>query len=153
MNPLEFRLIAYALVTMLALGGAGWAGHRLTALHYEAMIAKDTEARNQAVQTAKDGVIADLKLQIVATQAAEKKYDDLKAGNVALAQRFADSLRAYQGLRSNGMSAPAGSAAIANAASQGPCSDPELERLSGEAVKASLDDAAALTALQEWAKP
>lgn len=152
MNPLELRLIAYAIVTLFLLGGAGWAGHRLTALHYEAIISRNQIAQDQAVLAQQTKALAVLQVQQAATQAAEKQYADLKSTSDGLSQRLADSVSNYAALHRGIMSATSAATAAADAASQGAKRDSELAGLVRQATEACQGDAAELTALQTWAR-
>ena len=147
MSPLEIRLIAYAIV----LGLYTWGIHTLDAHHYERVEAAEKLAQANAYAAQQSQVIASLRTQEAATQAAEKQYETLKATADATAQRFSDSLRAYESLRARAVPAASGPAALTDAAARIPCSDPELDRLSNAAIKAALNDTATLTGLQTWA--
>ena len=151
MTALELRLIAYGLTALLVIGGSGWAGYTLAAHHYQRIMAQEAADRAKVVEAQQQATIAELKAEQTATEAAEKQYVDLKARSDDLSARLADSVRAYQGLRTGIVSAQASTAALADAARQGAASTGELASLVRQAVAACSDDAAALTALQTWA--
>ena len=152
MSPLEIRLIAYGLLAIILMGSSGYAGHKLTAMHYQAIIAEDKHAQDIALQEAQRDVIAAQQAQATAVQASEKKYEDLKGSYDAISTQLADSVRAYAGLRSGVMSATSTAASAADAASRSAQSASELAGLVQQASTACLNDSARLTALQTWAQ-
>lgn len=152
MNPLEVRLIAYGILALLIITSSGYAGHKLTAMHYQAVIAEDKAAQDRALQEAQRDVIAAQQVQAAAIQASEKKYEDLKGSYDAISSQLADSVRAYAGLRGGVMSATSSAASAADAASRSAQSASELAGLVQQASNACLNDSARLTALQLWAE-
>jgi hypothetical protein len=150
-SSLELRILAYGILALVFASGNIWIGYHFTAKHYEALAAKDQLARDQAVQLQQQQTIAQLTYQQAAIRAAENKYESLKTDYTALSSRFDNSLSKYTEVHSQLVSATSTAAALAHAAATGACSDPEVTRLSGDAVKATLNDAARLDALQTWA--
>lgn len=151
MTPLEIRLIAYAIAAIALLGGSGFISYRVTANHYEALIARDRQAQDKALQDAQQSVIAAQQAQQSATQASEKKYVDLKNQYDALGSHLADSVRQYATLRSGIVSATSTAATAADAAAQSAERTSELAILVRQAVDAIADDSAQCAALQQWA--
>lgn len=152
MTPLEIRLLSYIAAGLLYSGLLIWGTVTLTSHHFERVEAADKLAQASAIQVQQQKTLDDLKAQQVATQAAEQKYVELKANNDRVAQQFADSLRAYQGLRASVLSAASSTAALADAARAGADRDTRLAELARSAVEACQNDAAQLTALQQWAQ-
>jgi len=151
-TALEIRLLSYIAAGLLYSGLLIWGTVTLTSHHFERLEAADKIAQAAAVQASQQKTIDDLKTQQAATAAAEQKYADLKASNDRVAQQFADSLRAYQGLRASVLSAASSTAALADAARAGADRDTRLAELARSAVQACQNDAAQLTALQQWAQ-
>lgn len=151
MTALEIRLIAYAIAAIVLLGGAGFIGYRVTANHYETLIARDRAAQDKALQDAKDQFIAAQQAQQSATRESEQKYVDLKNQYDALGSHLADSVRQYATLRSGIVSATSTAATAADAASQSAQRTSELASLVRQAVDAIADDSAQCAALQQWA--
>lgn len=152
MTALELRLICYGLVFLIIVGGAGTAGYRLATHHYQALMAADTAAQQEALADAQRQVIAAQQAQAAATDAAEKQYENLKANSDALGQRLTDSLRQYAALRSVLVSQAARPATEPHAAGEGSGSPAGIADLAGRAATACEEDAAELTALQTWAR-
>ena len=151
MSPLELRILMYGVLALVFGGGNIWIGCHFTAQHYEALMARDAAARDQAIQTQQQQAIAALTAQQAATAAAEKQYETLKATSDGLSQRLVDSLSNYTALRGGLLSTAANTAALADAARKGAGRDSELAGLVRQATEACLNDAATLTALQTWA--
>ncbi len=93
MTALEIRLIAYALLALILLGGAGWVGHRLTARHYEALIAANKAAQDEALQEAQRDVIAAQAAQAQALQRAEKDHEALVESDTTARNAVLGSVR------------------------------------------------------------
>lgn len=151
MTPLEIRLIAYIVTGLLYTGFVSWGSVTLESHHRDRVEAADKLAQAAQVQVQQAQVIADLKAQQAATVAAENKYETLKNDYAALSSRFDSSLSNYTQVHGQLVSATSTAAALTHAAATGACSDTEVGRLSGEAVKAALSDAAELAGLQTWA--
>jgi hypothetical protein len=151
-TALELRIIAYALLALVLLGGSAWVGHRLTAIHYESLLAAEKAAQAAALQDAQRNTIAAQQAQAEALQQAEKQYADLKVDYDSLGGRLADSVRQYAALRSVILSQAGNAAPKPDAVPQGASGDSRLATLSGHAATACLEDAAELTALQSWAR-
>lgn len=152
MTPaLEIRIIAYAVLAIVLLGGAGWAGHHFTALHYEALIARDKLSQDRALQDAQQRVIAVQAAQDSARQQAEKQYADLKSNYDGLSQRLVASVRAFTDtIRSGAVPSVSPATAGTHAASPGPGSAGAIADAAGAASQGCLRDAAALASLQTW---
>lgn len=150
MTSLEIRLIAYALVALVLLGGSGWLGYHLTAAHYERVIASDKAAQALALQGAQQRVIDAQAALASATQKAEQQYADLKTSYDALSNSLADSVREYTALHSLIVSTVPGATSQSNASTPRAGGDTELADAAGHAAQACLDDAAHLAALQTW---
>ena len=151
MTALEIRLIAYAISALVLLGGSGFIGYRVTANHYEALIARDRDAQDKALQGAKDQVIAVQQAQQSAIQASEQKYVDLKNSYDALSADLARSVQQYSQIHSGIVSATSSTAALADATRQSAQRTGELTELVRQAASACASDSAQLTALQTWA--
>ena len=152
MTALELRLIAYGLGALLIIGTVGTGGYKLAAHHYQALMAADKAAQEEALHEADQRVIAAQQAQAAASDAAEKQYENLKADSDALGHRLTDSLREYAALRGLIVSEASHPAGSADAAGQGTQGNPGIADLSGQAASACLEDAAKLTSLQTWAK-
>jgi len=151
MTALEIRLLAYALLALILLGGAGYVGAHFTALHYERVMAADRAAQTQAILIEQQKTIAAQAAQQAATQAAEKQYEDLKASADATAQRLSDSVRQLAALHSFVLSSPPGSPAQPDATPAESTGPDRLAAAAGRVDKTCREDAARLTALQTWA--
>lgn len=151
MTPLEIRLIAYAIAALGLLTGSGLIVYRITSNHYEALIARDRQAQDKALQDAQQNVIAAQQAQQNATRESEQKYVDLKNQYDALGSHLADSVRQYAALRGGIVSSTSTAATAADAASQSAQRVGELAVLVRQAVDAISDDTAQCAALQQWA--
>lgn len=96
MTALEIRLIAYAVLGLIVLGGAAWGGHKLTAMHYEALIARDKAAQDQALQSAQQRVIAAQQAQQAAEQKAETDHENLVQADTASRNAILGSVRSLE---------------------------------------------------------
>src|SRR6185312_10377032 len=143
-TALELRIIAYGALALALMAFGGWSGYRLTANHYQALIAADREAQA--------ATIAAQQAQATATQQAEQQYADLKASYDSLGSRLADSVRELESIHRLVLPKDASSSSEPHAAGAGPGGDPGLAEAAGRAAAACLNDAATLTALQTWAK-
>lgn len=152
MTALELRIIAYAIAALVLLGGSGFIGYRITANHYERVIALDKAAQDQAVQAAQRKAISDLEAQQAATQRAETQYATLKNQYDDLGSRLADSVRTYAQLRGGIVSATSTAAAAADAAAQGAERTSQLASLVRQTVDAVTSDSAQCAGLQTWAR-
>ncbi len=150
MTALEIRLIAYALLALILLGGSGWLGYHFTAAHYERVIAADKAAQSIALQDAQQRYIDEQQARATATQKAEQQYADLKTSYDALSNSLADSVREYTALHSLIVSTAPSTASQPHAGAPRASGDTELADAAGRAAQACLDDAAHLKALQTW---
>src|SRR6185437_16733560 len=57
-TALELRIIAYGALALALMAFGGWSGYRLTANHYQALIAADRSAPSQALADAQAKTIA-----------------------------------------------------------------------------------------------
>lgn len=126
MTALEIRLLGYALLGLLVIGGSGWIGHKLTRMHYEALIARDRDAQDQALQTAQRNVIAAQQAQAAAEQRAEQDHETLVQADTASRAAILGSVRSLEtALHLSSLSTPvdhsgqSGGAAPGSASSDG----------------------------------
>lgn len=152
MTALELRLIGYGLLALILIGGAGTAGYKLAANHYQRVMQADQLAQQNAVIAAEEKTAAVVAAQQAAAIAAEKQYDDLKGSATTLGDELASSLRQYAALRRVLVPTAATATAESHAAGQGTSGDPGVAGMAGQAAQACLEDAAELTALQSWAR-
>lgn len=96
MTALEIRLIAYAILGLILMGGSAWAGHKLTAMHYEALIARDKAAQDEALQSAQQRVIAAQQAQAAAENKAEKDHEVLVQADTASRNAILGSVRSLE---------------------------------------------------------
>lgn len=151
MTALELRLIGYGLLALILIGGAGTAGYKLAANHYQREMQAEELAQQSAVAAAQEKTAAVVAQQQAASVAAEKQYDDLKGSATTLGDELASSLRQYAALRRVPVSTPSTAPTEPHAAGQGASGDQGVAGLAGQAAQACLEDAAELTALQSWA--
>lgn len=151
MTALEIRLLAYGLLASILLGGAAIGGYKLAAHHYQRVMAADQVAQQNAVIAAEEKTQAIEAEQQAAAAAAERRYEDLQASASTLGGELTRSLRQYASLRDRLVPAGAGTAPGPHAAGAQPGGAQGLAGLAGEAATACAEDAARLTALQQWA--
>lgn len=151
MTALELRILAYGALALALMAFGGWSGYRLTANHYQALIAADRDAQDKALSQAQAATISAQQAQAAATQKAEQQYADLKASYDSLGSRLADSVRELTAIHRLVLPKGPGSTTEPHAAGAGPGGDSSLAELSGQAAAACLQDAAELTSLQTWA--
>jgi len=96
MTVLEIRLIAYAILGLIVMGGAAWSGHKLTAMHYEALIARDRAAQDQTLQSAQQRVIAAQQAQAAAEDKAEKDHEVLVQADTVSRNAILGSVRSLE---------------------------------------------------------
>ena len=137
MTALEFRLIAYGLLFLIIVGGSGFLGYHIAARHYQAVMAADRAASEQAVLAQQERTIAAQNAANAASVAAEKQYEDLKASSALVGDELSRSLRAYAYLRRSLMSSKSNTPSGSNATARGPEGDQSLAGLAGQAAKAS----------------
>lgn len=73
MNPLEIRIIAYAISALVIFGGIGWLGYHVAQKHYEAILTSEHFAQAQALSQAQAAVIAAQNAQKNAEDKAEQE--------------------------------------------------------------------------------
>lgn len=93
LNPLEIRLIAYGLLAITLMGGSAYAAHRLTAMHYQALMASDRAAQQDTLAKAQQDVIAAQAAQTEATQRAEKDHEALVTADTQSRNAILGSVR------------------------------------------------------------
>ena len=74
MTLLEVKLIAYGLLALILFGGSAWVGAHFTAKHYEAVLAANQAAQQQALIQAQQRVIDAQNAQKAAETAAENAH-------------------------------------------------------------------------------
>lgn len=107
MTALEIRLIAYAILGFILMGGSAWAGHKLTAMHYEALIARDKSAQDEALQSAQQRVIAAQQAQAAAETKAEKDHEVLVQADTVSRNAILGSVRSLESALHLGSLSPA----------------------------------------------
>ena len=152
MTALEIRLLAYGLLAFLVIGGAGIGGYELAAHHYQRLMALDQIAQQNAVIAANEKTQAVVAQQQAASVAAEKRYEDLQTSASTLGDELTRSLREYASLHRDILSSSSHTTSGAYAAGQGTGSAGSLAGVAGQAAEACEQDAAELTALQQWAR-
>jgi hypothetical protein len=95
-TALEIRLIAYAILALGLIGGSAWAGHKLTAMHYEALIARDKAAQDKALQSAQQRVIDAQAAQAVAEHKAESDHEVLVQADTTSRNAILGSVRSLE---------------------------------------------------------
>lgn len=93
MTALEIRLILYGALVLALIGFGGWSGYRLTRNHYEAVLAADKAAQQDALAMAQRNVIAAQKAQQVATQQAQKDHEALVTADTQSRNAILGSVR------------------------------------------------------------
>lgn len=104
---LEIRLIAYGLLALILLGSSAWAGHKLTAMHYEALIARDKAAQDEALQSAQQRVIVAQQAQAAAENKAEKDHEVLVQADTVSRNAILGSVRSLESALHLGSLSPA----------------------------------------------
>jgi len=107
MTALEIRLIAYAVLTLGLLGSAAYVSHKLTAMHYQAVLDADRAAQDKALQQAEQRVIAAQAAQAQAIQQAERDHATLVTADTASRDAILGSVRNLEtALHLSAVSAP-----------------------------------------------
>lgn len=128
MSPFEIRLIAYAVLALVTMGGAAWGAHVITSHHYERLMAADKLAQDTALQEAQQKVIAAQTERAAATQQVEKAHELLVQADSASRAAVVGSVRNLEAaLHLGGLSAAMGHSAQSGGAGSGTASADGLD--------------------------
>jgi len=150
MTALEVRLIAYAILTLMVIGGSIWVGAHFTALHYQVIIQKEHDAQAQLAATA---ALAAKAKQDAADAHNREVYDGLQtqlADNRARADELARRLRNAETAGSHLPKGPGGPGTAATPQAPGP---DRLTGLLGDALAECFDNESRQEALIAELKP